>query len=224
MIASRLFALTAAVSALLLATAAPAAPPAPAPLEGEPATFDILGGGSQKGAWAVGVTGGWGWSSLRAQLGVGEGVTPLVVLDTALFRRWEPMAGISGRFVDRPDGRLSGELIVGWTVTTGVLAASGPRITGRLRLMGLLGRVAPWLAVATGHTVYFERTELDTAGGVEATTTARHEWAPIIEGGVAIAITKHIGLDVGLDYRFVGAPDTLALPGFHVGVQFGGGR
>ena len=221
MIALRLAILSAG---LLLAGAATAAPPAPAPLDGEPASFDLLGGGSQPGAWAVGIAGGWGWSSLRAQVGVGKGVTPVVVLDTALFRRWEPMVGISGRIVDRPEGRLSGELVVGWTVQTGILAANGPRITGRVRLMGLLDRVAPWLAVATGHTLYFERTDLDTAAGADSSTAVRHEWAPIIEGGVAIAITKSIGLDVGLDYRFVGAPEKLALPGFHVGVQLGGGR
>ena len=213
-----------AVAGLLVAPVALAVEPPP-PLEGEAASFDLLGGGSQAGAWAVGFSGGWPWSSLRAQAGVGKGLTPLIVLDTAVFRRWEPMAGLSGRFVDRPEGRLSGELLLGWTVQTGVLASHGPRIVGRVRLMGFPeGRAAPWLGLATGHAFYVDETVRDGADGEQAARSVRHEWAPIIEGGVAIAITEHVGLNVGADYRFVGAPDTLSLPGFHVGVQFGGGR
>ena len=210
--------------ALVLAGPAAAAEPPPFVQQGEPASFDLLGGGSRAGAGAGGVSGGWPWASLRAQVGGGAGVTPLVVLDAAIFRRWEPMAGVSGRIVDGARGRLSGELLVGWTVQTGVLARHGPRVTGRVRLMAIPGRLAPWLAVATGHTLYVHRTDRDADDGVVASRTVSHEWAPVIEAGLAIGITKHVGLDVGVDLRFVGAPHTIALPGFHLGVQFGGGR
>jgi hypothetical protein len=217
---------------VLLAVLLPAlAAAAPVPEErppftqkGDPATFDVVGGGSPEGAWAIGASGGYPWSSLRGQLGMRGGLTPLVSLETALFRRWEPTLGVSGRILDRPRGRLSAEVQIGWTIVTGEVPKNGPRALARLRLMGILGRVAPWLSVATGHTVYVDETIRVTATGEESELSARHEWAPVIEAGVAVAITKHVGLELGFDWHFVGAPDRFALPGLHLGVQVGAGK
>ncbi len=190
---------------------------------GDPATFDILGGGSPEGAWAIELRGGYPWSSFRGQLGMRGGLTPLVDLQTALFKRWEPSLGFSGRIVDRPRGRLSGELLIGWTIETGEVPKNGPHAVARVRVMGILGRVAPWFAVATGHTVYVDETIRISENATETTLSARHEWAPVVEAGIAIAITKHVGIDLGFDWHFVGAPDRFALPGLHLGVQVGAG-
>lgn len=212
---------------LLLAAPALAAPPPevapPFLAKGEPATFDVLGGGSERGAWAMGVTGGWPWSGIRGQVGAGD-VTMLVSLNTALGRRWEPMVGIGKRLLDRPRGRLSAELLAGATLQVGTLSDFGPRLEGRLRLMGFLGRVAPYFALGAGHTVFLRPTEQVGLESTSRDVKAEYEWAPTIQGGVAIAITKHVGLDLGLDWIWAGAPFSIALPGIHLGVQFGGGR
>ena len=217
---SRLFALLLLVPGLALA-----APLEPTPFSqaGEPASFDVLGGGSAPGAWAVGVAGGYPWSSLRAQVGIRGGLTPVLALETALFRRWEPGVGLSGRIVDRPRGRVSGELVLGWTIEAGEVRQNGPRVLGRVRVLGILGRVAPWFSLATGHTVYVDETVRVSADGEASELSPRHEWAPVIEAGVVVGITKHVGVEVGFDWHFVGAPDRFALPGLRLGLQFGGG-
>lgn len=190
---------------------------------GDPATFDIVGGGSPEGAWAIGLTGGYPWSSLRLQMGMRGGLTPLLALETALFQRWEPGLGFSGRILDRPRGRLSAEVVVGWTVETGEVPQNGPRVQGRLRLLGILGRVGPWMSVSTGHSFYLDETVRISASGEETSIAARHQWSPTVEAGVAIAITKHVGVELGFDWHFVGAPERFALPGLHLGVQVGAG-
>ena len=181
------------IAALLIPSMADGAPRITRPeftRNGDPATFDIVGGGSPEGAWALGLSGGYPWSSFRAQLGMRGGLTPLLSLETALFARWEPTVGFSGRIIDRPRGRLSAELLVGWTVETGEFPKNGPHALARLRVMGILGRVAPWFSVATGHNVYVHETIRIDATGEESSLSASHEWAPVIEAGVAIAITK----------------------------------
>jgi len=205
------------------ALAAPIEEEPPFLAAGEPASFDILGGGSDPGAWAVGLSGGYPWSSLRAQVGTRH-ITPVLVLNTALGRRWEPMVGFGKRLLDRPGGRLSAELLVGAAIQTGTLSKRGPRVEGKLRLMGFGGRVAPWLGIGAGHTFHLATTRRTDAAGSSAAVAVEYEWAPVIEGGLAIAITKHIGLDLGLDWHIVGAPNAIALPGVHLGIQFGGGR
>ena len=197
----------------------------PALAKGELASLDVLGGGSDPGAWAVGVRAGWPWMAIRAQVGLRGGVTPLLELDTALFRRWQPSLGISGRLLDHPRGRLSVEVLLGWQIQTGDLAQRGPSGAVRLRLLGIVGRANPWLAVGGRHTLLFDRTTTITADATTVDWSVRHRWSPSIAGGVVIGITKHIGLDLGLDWHFVDVGSTaVSLPGIHLGVQFGGGR
>lgn len=209
-------------AALVLVATPAVAAPEPPPDFGEAASFDIVGGGTVRGGIAASVTGGYPWSSFRLQVGAPAGVTPIVSVDTALFRRWEPTAGVGGRFLDTPRGRFSGEVLLGWTIDAGEFPAHGPRILGRLRVMGKAGRVAPWFAMATGHTLFFEDLVTQTAAGDTTERSVRHQWAPVIEGGVAIAIARQVGIELGFDWHLVGAPDAFALPGVHIGVQFGG--
>ena len=209
------------VAAVLWASPASAVPELP-PDFGEAASFDIVGGGSTRGGIAAAVTGGYPWSSVRVQVGLPGGVTPIIAVDTALFRRWEPTAGVGGRFVDTPRGRFSGEVLLGWTIDAGEVPANGPRVVGRLRVMGKAGRVAPWGAIATAHTLFFDDVVTQTAGGDFTERSVRHQWAPVIEVGVAVAIGRNIGFELGFDWHLVGAPDAFALPGLHIGVQFGG--
>ncbi len=197
--------------------------PTPFSQGGDPAAFDIPGGGSPAGAWAVGVSGGYPWSSVRAQVGLPGGLTPVLGLETALFRRWEPSVGVSGRILDRPRGRISGELLIGWTVEAGEVAQNGPRALARVRVLGILGRVAPWFSVATGHTVYVDETVRISAEGETSELSPRHEWTPVIEAGVVVGITKNLGIELGFDWHFVGAPERFALPGLRLGVHFGAG-
>ncbi|HPH25423.1 MAG TPA: hypothetical protein PLA87_01145, partial [Pseudomonadota bacterium] len=56
----------------------------------------------------------------------------------------------------------------------------------------------------------------------QITWTARHEWTPWGTLGVGIALTPRLGLDVGVDYGWVDAPQSVAIPGFHLGLYFGG--
>jgi len=200
-------------------------PEPPALANGEFASFDVLGGGSDKGAWAVGLQGGWPWFGARFQVGLAHNWTPIVDLDTALGRRWQPSVGIGKRILDHPRGRLSAELLLGWQIQTGDLAQRGPSGVFRLRLLGLVGRVNPWLMVGGRHTLLFDRTRTITADDTTTKWSARYRWSPHFAGGVVIGITKHVGIDIGIDWHFVDVQATaVSLPGIHLGVQFGGGR
>lgn len=210
---------------LVLAATPAAAQEPPALANGELASLDILGGGSDPGAWAVGVRAGWPWFAVRGQVGLPGGVTPLIEVDSAVFRRWQPSLGISGRLLDHDRGRLSVEVLLGWQIQTGDLAQRGPSGAVRLRLLGIVGRANPWLAVGGRHTLLFDRTTTISAAETTVAWDVRHRWSPSIAGGVVIGITKHVGIDIGIDWHFidVGAV-AISLPGIHLGVQVGGGR
>ena len=200
-------------------------PEPPALAKGELASLDVLGGGSDPGAFAVGVRGGWPWWGFRFQVGVKGGWTPLVDLDSALGRRWEPGVGVGKRIFDHPRGRLSAEILLGWQFQTGELAQRGPSGAMRLRLLGIVGRVNPWFLVGGRHTLLVDRTRTITAEGTSTRLSARHRWSPHLAFGVVVGITKHVGFDIGVDWHFVDVGTVaVSLPGIHLGVQFGGGR
>jgi len=200
-------------------------PEPPALAAGELASLDVLGGGSDPGAWAIGVRGGWPWVGMRMQAGMKGGWTPLVDIDTASFRRWDLSLGAGKRIVDHPRGRLSAELVLGWQFQTGQLAQRGPSGAFRLRLLGIVGRVNPWLAIGGRHTLLLDRARTIAADGTTTKWTARYRWSPHLQGGVVVGITKHFGIDIGIDWHFVDVGVTaISLPGIHLGVQFGGGR
>ncbi|MGB1276263.1 MAG: hypothetical protein ACPG77_10990, partial [Nannocystaceae bacterium] len=190
----------------------------------ESAAFDIVGGGSRKGTWAGAVQAGYPWQALRFQYGVHRTLTTLVEMDTALFRRFRPAVGLGLRWVDRPRVRLTGDILLGWLIQTGELDRRGPNGELRLHLAFPSGRVAPYLTLATRHTLLFDLTQIVTPNGVDTSWGVRHEWTPWATLGMAIAINQNIGVELGIDWPWVGAPMGISIPGFHASVLFGGGR
>lgn len=205
----------------------PATPDARAARRGrfvDAAPLAILGAGArQRGEWAAGVQVGWPWFGLRGQLGVARRLALLLEVETALARRWRPAAGVSLRWVDRKHFKLGGELLIGWLVQGEPLLRRGPSAELRIRLAVPVGRVAPYLSLGTQHAVLPDRTRIIGADGTDTRWSARHEWTPKASLGLAIVCTQHLALDLGIDLAWVDAPRTISLPGFHLGVLFGGG-
>jgi hypothetical protein len=230
---------------------APAEPPAPAPVpEASPpppasepaptkldlkylrrtrfqtaAIYDIVGGGSRPMTWATALQGGFPWSSIRGQVGLGpRGLAIGLDLETARFRRFRPALLIALRWVDRPRVRVTGELLLGWLVQIGELARRGPNAELRLRVAFPVGRVAPYLLLATSHTLLTDRVTINTSDGETRDLSFRHEWLPRASLGLAVAISRAIGLEAGVDLAWYDAPSaTPSIPGFHLGLAFGGG-
>lgn len=215
---------------------APASPPLASPAAARPraarrarmrdaAVFDVVGGGSRRGAWAVQAHGGFPWLGVRAQAGVGpRGLTVGADLETALLRRFRPALLLALRWVDRPRIRLSGETLVGWLIQTGEPGRRGPNLELRVRFAAIFGRAAPYLSISTSHTLLTDRTTVITAAGEDRHLSFRHEWVPRATLGVAVAITRKVGLDAGVDLAWYDAPSrTPSLPGIHLGLTFGGG-
>lgn len=189
------------------------------------ASLDFVGGGSDAGTWVVGASGGWPWFEARAQVGLPKGWTPVLEVESGLFRRWHPSIGLSNRLVDAARWRLSAEVLMGWQVQTGTLAQRGPSAVGRVRVLGIAGRVNPWVMLGTRHTLLFDRTRTIREAGTTTEWGARHRWSPHVSAGVVVPITPRAGFDVGIDWHLADAETTaIALPGLHVGVQLGGGR
>lgn len=191
----------------------------------ESAPFDVVGGGARRGNWAAIAYGGTPWVGLRALVGVGpRALTVGVDVETARFRRLRAGVLIALRWVDRPRVRLTGETVVGYMTQGGELARRGANAEFRVRLAVPSGRVAPYLMVATAHTLLMDRTIVETAAGETRDLSFRHEWTPRATIGLAVAITRSIGLEAGVDLFWYDAPSrTPSLPGIHVGLAFGGG-
>jgi hypothetical protein len=188
------------------------------------APLDILGSGARApGGWAAGVQLGWPWFGLRAQVGVARRLALLLEAETALGQRWRPALGVSLRWVDRRHVRLGGELLLGWLVQGEPLVRRGPSGELRLRLAFPVGRVAPYLSLGTQHAILPDRTRIIGATGTDTQWSARHEWTPKASLGLAVVCTQHVALDLGIDLAWVDAPRSISLPGFHLGVLFGGG-
>lgn len=191
----------------------------------ESAPYDVVGGGARRGNWAAIAYGGTPWVGLRALVGVGpRALTVGVDVETARFRRLRAGVLIALRWVDRPRVRLTGETVVGYMTQGGELARRGANAEFRVRLAFPSGRVAPYLMVATAHTLLMDRTIVETAAGETRDLSVRHEWTPRATIGLAVAITRSIGLEAGVDLFWYDAPGrTPSLPGIHVGLAFGGG-
>ena len=189
------------------------------------AVFDVVGGGSRPRTWAGRVYGGYPWLGARGQVGVGgRGLAVGVDVEAARLRRFRPALLVALRWVDRPRVRLSGELLLGWLVQTGELSRRGPNVELQLRLAFPTGRAAPYLMLGTSHTLLTDRTTVITAAGDTRHLAFRHEWMPRATIGVAVAITRQIGLELGVDLAWYDAPRrTPSIPGLHVGLAFGGG-
>ncbi len=189
----------------------------------ESAVKDMLGGGAKVGRWGITLQGGWAWSAARAQLGVANRLSVLFQFETALGVRFQPAAGVSVRLLDWAHARVSAELLAGWLIQTGEISKRGPTGELRFRTAFPAGRWVPYLVLGTRHALLPDRTSIERVAGGETQWSVRHEWTPWIGAGLAIAIKPWLGIDVGVDYGWIGAPATIVLPGFHLGVHFGGG-
>lgn len=168
--------------------------------------------------------GGFPFFGLRALYGVAPGLAPLVEVETALGRRFNLGAGLSLAWVRRTHLRLSGEAILGWLLQETELPRRGPSGELRLRLAIPTRWVMPYLIVGTRHAFLPSRTRIDRESGVETRWSVRHEWTPAASLGLGIHIHRRVGLDLGADYAWVDAPQSVAIPGFHLGLHVGGGR
>jgi hypothetical protein len=185
---------------------------------------DQLVGGPRRGAWGVSLQGGYPFSSLRALVGVGHGLAPLVEVETALFRRFTGSVGLSLVWVQRPRFRLAGEVLLGWLLQASELPRRGPSAELRIRL-GIPTRwVMPYLSLGTRHALLPSRTRIERATGVETGWSVAHEWSPTGSLGLGIHIHRRVALDLGVDQVWVDAPQSVAIPGFHIGLHVGGGR
>jgi len=184
--------------------------------------FDMHGGGSKPGSWAGGMQAGFPWQAVHLQYGLEDGWTPFVEVSSALLQRNEPSIGLALRWVDRPRVRVTGEVLLGWQVQTGVLAHSGPSMALRVRAAAWVGRrIMPYTAWTTRHTLLIDRTALETASGTETSLTAGPRWDALGVVGVAFVLSPRVGLELGVEYpRTDGS--TVTLPGVHLGLQFGG--
>lgn len=187
--------------------------------------YDMVGGGSRRASWAGHAYGGTPWLGLRAQVGVGPRTLTLGVdAEAARFQRLRVAGFVGLRWVDRPRVRLTGETAVGYMTQGGVLARRGANAELRIRLAFPSGRVAPYVMVATAHTLLLDRTIVTTADGETRDLSARHEWTPRATLGLAVVVARTVGLEVGVDLFWYDAPRKVpALPGIHVGLLFGGG-
>lgn len=202
----------------LLWTAAPAT----ASAEGPSAVPSAIAGGHERGELTVMFRGGWPRLGLRAQVGAGRGLSPLLEVEATPAWRVEPAVGLGVQIARSTRGRLSAELLLGWQLQYGTLAQRGP--SGVVRLRGLLmGRVVgAWLAVGTRHTLLFDRTTIHSATGTDVDWAARHRWSPHLAGGAVFALHPRVGLEVGMDLVFVDVGVVaVSLPGLHASLIVG---
>lgn len=213
----------------LAAIAAPSPPPVRAETllllpPDERVLVDQLAGGPRRGAWGVSLQGGYPFFSLRALVGVAHGLAPLVEVETALGRRFTTSLGLSLAWLRRPRVRLSGEVLLGWMLQESELPRRGPSGELRLRLAIPTRWVVPYLILGTRHALLPSRTRIERQSGIDTEWTVRHEWTPTGSIGLGIHLHRRVGLDLGADYGWVDAPQSVAIPGFHIGLHVGGGR
>ncbi len=206
-----------------LATALALAPASAAAQSVTDATLDAVTVAGAPGRWTATASGGFPWITLRGQYAPAGRLAVVAEVQTALLRRWTPSAGLALRVVDASHFRMGVELLAGWLVQTGATARRGPTVDLRVRLAFPVGRVVPFVTLASRHTALFDRTETQRASGTSTGWSARHEWTPWPGLGVAVAITRRVGVELGVEWPFVDAPDTVSIPGAHLALHLGGG-
>jgi len=186
------------------------------------AVHSTLTSGHQRGEFTLSLRGGWPRLKIRAQVGAGRRLAPLVELEVTPEWRLEPSLGLGISLAKSARGGIAVEVLAGWHLQYGTLAQRGP--SGVVRIRGLLtGRVVGgWFAVGTRHTLLFDRTTLRSSSGTEVEWTPRHRWSPHIAGGVAFNLHPRVGLEVGLNMVFVDVEVIdISLPGFHASLIIG---
>lgn len=185
---------------------------------------DAVAGAPARGDYVLSLQGGWAFSALRAQVGMTKRLALIGELESVLLLRNRPMLGVGMRWIDKPGFRMTGEALVGWLFQNSEEIRRGPNAELRVKMAVPLRRAVPYLVLGTRHALLPDLTTIERASGTDWYWTARHEWTPWATLGVGVAITRAWGLDLGINYGWVDAPNTIALPGFHLGLHYGGGR
>lgn len=202
-------------------TAIAAEPPQPAVNQ---AIVDAVGGAPARHDYVLSAQGGWAFSTLRAQVGLTKRLAFLGEVESVLLLRNRPMMGVGMRWVDRPRIRITGDALVGWLFQNSEQIRRGPNAELRLRVAVPFRRFVPYAVLGTRHALLPDLTTIERAGGTESNWSFRHEWTPWATIGLGFGISRSIGIDVGINYGWVDAPNSIALPGIHAGLHFGGGR
>lgn len=186
------------------------------------AALDGVAGTPGEGAAVLTAMGGWPFSSLRAHAGLTNRLALESEVESVLGLRYRPMLGLGLRIAAGEHLRLTGDALVGWLFQRGEEVRRGPNGELRLRLAVPVGRFVPYLVLGTRHAFLPDLTTIERASGVDTTWSVRHEWTPWATLGLGFGISRRFGIDLGIDYGWVGAPESIALPGVHVGLHFGG--
>lgn len=202
-------------------TANAAEPPQPAV---NAAVVDAVGGAPARGDYVLSVQGGWAFSALRAQVGLTKRLALVSEVESVLFLRNRPMLGVGMRWVDLPRLRITGDALVGWLFQNSEEIRRGPNAELRVRIAIPFRRFVPYAVVGTRHALLPDLTTIERASGTDSSWSFRHEWTPWATLGLGFGISRSFGIDLGIDYGWVDAPNTIALPGIHAGLHFGGGR
>ena len=180
--------------------------------------FDVVGGGSRPGTWGLRLQAGYPWFALQAQLGLKGGWTPLVEIDSALFRRNQFSLGIALRWVDLPQFRITGELLLGWHQQLSDASQQGMTGALRLRVMYRWSRIATFLRIDTRHILLIDRQIINRSSGITSRYVFSHKWSPWASLGIAVRLTERISLDFEFNWPWVDAT-SISIPGAHLGVH-----
>lgn len=183
---------------------------------------DWAGGGSDPGAWTIGLQAGAPWQAVRVQRGLEGGWTPLVEHCGAFLVELRPSAGVARRLVDGESLRLGAEVVAGGLTRSGDLAYRGPSAELRLRAARSRGAVWPWATLASRHTLTVDVTTLQTASGDQISRDLGHRWTPAASAGLGVSLGPGVAIAVGLDWPWLDPPG-LSLPGAHLALAFGVG-
>lgn len=185
---------------------------------------NAVGGAPARGEYVLSLQGGWPFSTARAQIGFTKRLALLAEVESVLFLRNRPMFGVGMRWVDKPHFRMTGDALLGWLFQNAEEIRRGPNAELRIRMAIPLQRFVPYMLLGTRHAFLPDLTTVERASGTDSFWTVRHEWTPWATLGLGFALTPKWGIDLGINYGWVDAPNTIALPGIHAGIHYGGSR
>lgn len=185
---------------------------------------NAVGGAPARGEYVLSLQGGWPFSTARAQIGFTKRLALLAEVESVLLLRNRPMFGVGMRWVDKPHFRLTGDALLGWLFQNSEEIRRGPNAELRVRMAIPLQRFVPYLILGTRHAFLPDLTTVERTSGTDSYWTVRHEWTPWATLGLGFALTRKWGIDLGIDAGWVDAPNSIAIPGIHAGIHYGGSR
>jgi hypothetical protein len=84
-----------------------------------------------------------------------------------------------------------------------------------------LGRWTPYLSLATQYTALFDRVVIESAAGEQTSFRYRQELSFIGTAGLAFSFSRSCGVDVGVGWPWIDAPQSVSLPMVFVGIHGG---